>query len=897
VDREAELSTVDKSVRDALSGRGSAVVISGSRGSGTTALLGEVSRVAVAHGVRVLRARGAELEREFPFGIAHQLLEPVLPALPSDVRGLVSLVENLCAERATAFLVDELCWIDAESLQMLEHLTKRLDGLRLVISGTSGVHGYHADQMRVRGAGTASYQLRPANLSPRGTRTLVSIHFRQSEQDCDERFVVACHETTRGNPALLTTLLPGLAAAGLQPVARDAEQVERLGAPLLLGTRMAWLDEESEAVRHFAQAMVVLGAQAEPEQIGRLSGLDEVGCTDALLALDGLGLVAEGRRPRLIHPTVERAVEASIPVLQHDKLRQEASWLLHGEGHPAELVAGQLVAVSSVLDRRAIDVLREGAAACLRRGAAGVATRYLRRALQDGSADPALRARLLVDLGVSERGVDPAASVRHLCQAIALLEAVTDRVAAAVMISPAAIRSRPLVARVVTEIADDLGEAVKTEGPQREFALRLAARRAYLGVEDPRALAASVSVLRGHGRHLPLSTAGEREQAVVWLYAAMLTGQVPSPEVAWLGHRILDREPASLVHVHTALPLLVAVQVAADSARDVASWLDSAVAQARRQHAVAAESLIQAERAQVFLASGQIPQAKASALRAHELADAGWPETASQATIALASVATETGDLELAGQVLDAKPDETDLGVSAVLLMLRGMVASARGDHAEGLEHFLRCGRQLEQAGWSNPAAYRWRAWAASLYHRLGNTADALELSEVDQELAGRWGAPATVGRALRARGSVTAGKPGIELLHEAVDVLGGSEDRLGLARTSILLGRRLIAAGGPDGPKFLWQGQELAAACGATWLVAERRVPPEGAKTALTRTENMVAGWVVRNLTNQEIAEKLGVSRRAVEKHLTNSYRKLGVDGRAGLAEALATRQPEVRR
>ena len=55
-----------------------------------------------------------------------------------------------------------------------------------------------------------------------------------------------------------------------------------------------------------------------------------------------------------------------------------------------------------------------------------------------------------------------------------------------------------------------------------------------------------------------------------------------------------------------------------------------------------------------------------------------------------------------------------------------------------------------------------------------------------------------------------------------------------------------------------------------------------------MTRGEATVAELAARGKTNAEIAEALGISRRAVEKHLTSSYRKLRIDGRPDLAAAL---------
>jgi DNA-binding CsgD family transcriptional regulator/uncharacterized protein YciI len=57
-----------------------------------------------------------------------------------------------------------------------------------------------------------------------------------------------------------------------------------------------------------------------------------------------------------------------------------------------------------------------------------------------------------------------------------------------------------------------------------------------------------------------------------------------------------------------------------------------------------------------------------------------------------------------------------------------------------------------------------------------------------------------------------------------------------------------------------------------------------------LTPHESRIARMVLSGMTNQKIAERLNVSCRAVEQHLTRMYRKLSIHRRAQLAPALGT-------
>jgi pimeloyl-ACP methyl ester carboxylesterase/DNA-binding CsgD family transcriptional regulator len=64
---------------------------------------------------------------------------------------------------------------------------------------------------------------------------------------------------------------------------------------------------------------------------------------------------------------------------------------------------------------------------------------------------------------------------------------------------------------------------------------------------------------------------------------------------------------------------------------------------------------------------------------------------------------------------------------------------------------------------------------------------------------------------------------------------------------------------------------------------------PPISATEALSPREREVLQLVTAGLSNEEIAERLYLSARTVERHLSNSYHKLGLTGKAARAAAAA--------
>jgi hypothetical protein len=86
LERDRELERIAGFLQRGQQGHGGALVVEGPAGIGKTVLLAASRDVAEGEGFRVLRARGAELEREFAFGVVRQLIEPVVAGASEDER-------------------------------------------------------------------------------------------------------------------------------------------------------------------------------------------------------------------------------------------------------------------------------------------------------------------------------------------------------------------------------------------------------------------------------------------------------------------------------------------------------------------------------------------------------------------------------------------------------------------------------------------------------------------------------------------------------------------------------------------------------------------------------------------------------------------------------------------
>src|SRR5690348_14102525 len=155
IERDGEQAGIERAVRAAAGGEGAVLVLEGPAGIGKTELLMLAASRARAAGLTSLSARGAEIERDFAWGIVRQLFEPPVAgaaaaereeilagaarlAVPvvaapephgasadarvsadrtfATVHGLYWLAANMAQHQPLALVVDDVHWADVASL-------------------------------------------------------------------------------------------------------------------------------------------------------------------------------------------------------------------------------------------------------------------------------------------------------------------------------------------------------------------------------------------------------------------------------------------------------------------------------------------------------------------------------------------------------------------------------------------------------------------------------------------------------------------------------------------------------------------------------------------------------------------------------------------------------------
>jgi DNA-binding CsgD family transcriptional regulator len=158
------------------------------------------------------------------------------------------------------------------------------------------------------------------------------------------------------------------------------------------------------------------------------------------------------------------------------------------------------------------------------------------------------------------------------------------------------------------------------------------------------------------------------------------------------------------------------------------------------------------------------------------------------------------------------------------------------------------------------------------------------------------------VGVTLRTLGVIEGGTSGLRLLEEAVEVLAPSSARLEHAKALVEYGAALRRANRrSDSREYLREGLEIAHRLGAAALREHAKIElaATGARPrrlsvsgfdSLTPSERRVVELAAQDMTNKQIAQNLFVTPKTVEVHLTNAYRKLGINSRRELAATIPT-------
>jgi DNA-binding CsgD family transcriptional regulator/tetratricopeptide (TPR) repeat protein len=901
--RSSECAAVDALLAGVLGGRSAVLVLRGEPGTGKTTLLEYLAMQAT--GCRVARAGGVESERELAFAGLHQLLAPLLDGverLPGPQRqalrvafgmqegaspdrftvgvALLSLLSNAADERPLVCVVDDVQWLDRDSVTCLAFVARRLVAERIAL-----VFGRRDSGVDTELVGLP--ELPVTGLGDRDARLLFASTVRgRVDHHIRDRIVAE----SRGNPLALLELYRGLSPADVG------------GGFVLPDVRHVQSRLEQEFVRRLQSLpaetqRLLLVAAAEP--VGDVTLVWRAAerlriAPAAAAAAESDGLVDFGLRVRFRHPLVRSASYRAAAVADRQRVHRALAEAIDPELDPDRRAWHRAYAAAGP-DEDVAGELEHSAARAQGRGGAAAAAAFLERAaeLTPGPAHRGKRLLAAAQAKFEAAAPDAAAELvaaAEVCPLDELQSARLERLrariefgrsrggAAPLMLLGAAKRLEPLDRELARETyLEALGAAV--------FAGRLTSGGGVVEIaQGARAAPPMDHAARGidlllDGLAIRFTDGPVAATAILQRALQAFSGQDGTSDEAgdwlWLACRIApDVWDDELWHALTTRQVRVARDAGALTVLPMALTFRAGV------HVLAGEfgaamALIE-EADAITVATGNAPFMYGS------LVVTAWRGRGAQA-------------LDLVAAGLDRATSRGEGRAITLAEYARAVLANGVGDYKGALKAAQRACEQddLDLSGWALSELVE--AGARSGQPSLAEAA-VHRLDERTRASGSDWG----LATAARAQALVSSGREAETLYREAAERLARTRITVDLARAHLLFGewlrrenRRLEAreqlrqAHG----MFTHMGAEAFAERTRRELLAtgetvRKRMPHAAAE--LTAQESQIA-WMARDgHTNQEIAVELFLSSRTVEYHLRKVFTKLRISSRRELRTVL---------
>jgi DNA-binding CsgD family transcriptional regulator len=914
IGRDEELSRILEFVVRVPQG-GRALLIEGMRGIGKTTLWEAALDRARIAGYTVVHTRPGEAESKPAFGglidLLGEVVDDVLGDLPEPQavtlemallrrKGGVRHPDNVAIAASTALRalaargpmvigVDDFEWLDAPSRRVLLHVARRLGTDPVAVIATERNPGVLAQ--------ISGDRLTRLRLGPLGLPDLHNLVRQRLGVWLERPMLIGLAHACGGNPLYALEIVGSLGADG---VATADSELLPIPATLrrLVSRRLAAVPAAAREALLVAfnlwrptpdlveQALLIAGhrpdglAAAAEAEVVELR-VDRVVVTDALLAA-----VLSAR----LGPSAHRALHARLARLALDP--EEHAF------HLARAAIGP--------DGVTADIAETSAVAASARGSPDTTVALL---------DLALRLTPRPDKEARIRRLDALAMANYMAGDSRRAVAGWEEIAVA---AP----KGPVRAHAVWRLVEFGSSTVPSGFAQAPDTLESILPEAYANPVLNANIEASLAefhlyrsgpiVAEPHARAAMAlaEDCGDTRTLAHALISRALTdyysGRAATPEP--LFERVLALEAQGLDVPTELLPsaYLAYLHVhAGDSPAHAAELLDEKLENAARDGDEASMPYLLWQRCEVAVASGQLDAADTYAKRCLEAVEgSGRTGRLGGALYCQALVHARLGRYDEA-VALACRALELDepRGVRYLVVLYRGVLGSvemARGRHLEAVAWLAPAHRLLVEHGYSEPGFFRFVPDLVEALVALGRLDDAAAILAPYSHAARRLGRRSALAGAARAFGTLLAarGEPDVALVH--LDRAVALENQLGRpfeeARCELVRGavarrgrHKAVAIKSFARAAALFDGIGSQPWADQARVELARVSAGVAAAFELTATERRIAELLADGCSNPDIAAKLFMSRKTVERHLTNAFSRLGLHSRAELAALVA--------